>query len=461
MAAYPALEDTPGSGWVSSKKPCSCVETLPACPCADISSDRSAIIILELDALFRADPDIDEYAFLPRDALNSQYFCTPEAHKLAISSSVAKALFKSGRTKLMGPLMTEAEIRSATRAVLLVNGDCHTTWNARKRLVTASTTEFEPILSEIALCTLIFSARPKSTHAWSHRRWVCLKARSMFELGLHKDQEASFWQRELACCEDVVRKHPKNYWAWSHRLIVCSRLSPQELMDELTWAEAFVARSLSDHSAAHHCEQIIITCLRYSRVRDSGFTQATAERLLELRLHTVIQLVRDFPGNEALWMHLRGLVSIAFEFNLEIESSNVTDALASLNTFLSRLLDGPLQTGNEEVLADHHLISTLPLLVLVALATSSSIMFGPPSAWSGEAQRKHAASFGVHVCRVASKHPITASLSTELCNLGRSLQVWDGQSAPILALFGPAFGGAEVPSSAAGSQPACRVDGLL
>ena len=303
-------------------------------------------LVAELDAEFAASGivEVDEYALLHPDAMPGASFFTFEPGKLAISTAAAKPLFRQAAELLKAsdaaaaaaaaaatgsrataactttsaaatstdvrspplppPPTTQAALRtlSASRALLLVSGDCYSAWNARKRAVEAILAEVAAdeeatedagmcqvdddiggggggggggrndavagmelrhrdqrqthrerlralVEAEVSLTTLVFSARPKATTAWAHRRWTCRVAAAQLFVqfssrgvgvegggpdgsngggggggGGCADQlhryvdEAAFWARELAVCGDVAAKHPKNYFAWTHRL---------------------------------------------------------------------------------------------------------------------------------------------------------------------------------------------------------------------------------------------------
>ncbi len=59
-----------------------------------------------------------------------------EHHKLAISAAAVKPLFREAHAAFQAAA-AGAEVVDATRALLLVNPDVYTAWNARKRLVVA------------------------------------------------------------------------------------------------------------------------------------------------------------------------------------------------------------------------------------------------------------------------------------------------------------------------------------
>jgi len=274
----------------------------------------AAGLIEQLQREFDAsDVVIDEYAMVPPEVIDGASFVRPEASKLAISSSLAKSLFKEASLHLKSWLKAESDgaansysresqalTLAATRALLLVSGDHCTAWNLRKRMVAWSKTsnpnqtpaQLLALLElEVHLTTLVFSVRPKATSAWAHRKWVCRLAADAFaacaataadsaagtdspvgnnasaksslafntRAAMPPSQAAAFWAREVDLCEALARKHPKNYFAWTHRLEVCCKhyTTAEALSTEASRAAAFLARSPSDRAAGHHNEQLL------------------------------------------------------------------------------------------------------------------------------------------------------------------------------------------------------------
>lgn len=63
-----------------------------------------------------------------------------ESHKLAISAAAVKPLFRQAHAAFQQQQQQHAAgLIDVTRALLLVNPDVYTAWNARKRLIAAGT----------------------------------------------------------------------------------------------------------------------------------------------------------------------------------------------------------------------------------------------------------------------------------------------------------------------------------
>jgi hypothetical protein len=164
--------DEPGSGWTAKPNRCSCC--FPDIPSASLEP-LPPCLVHQLSEHF-SDPNvvINEYAFLHPDLMNGELILRPEPTKLAISSTISKEMFKQAKMMLING--TAADKMNATRAMLLISGDCYTAWNVRK----ASLQELYAVedynnmsrmlRAELELVSLVFSFRAKSTNAWAHRR---------------------------------------------------------------------------------------------------------------------------------------------------------------------------------------------------------------------------------------------------------------------------------------------------
>lgn len=141
-------------------------------------------------------------------------------------------------------------------------------------------------------------------------RWIFSKAFDLFQSHqFPEDVVSRFWTNEYDCCEEVGRKHARNYFAWSYRIWVTRQL-PGQILTELTWANSFLSRNVSDRSAAHYCEQVLTLC-----------TDSTLmENLIVQQVEQGWRLIEALPGHEALWQHLRVLMRIYFDRIVSVES---------------------------------------------------------------------------------------------------------------------------------------------
>lgn len=300
----------PGFGWSARagekrSEQCSCC--FPDIP-AMSSTPLSTCLVHQLSEHF-SDPGVilNEYAFLHPDSMNGELFFRPEPTKLAIASSVSKEMFKQAKIIIRDKSSPE-DVLNATRAMLLISGDCYTAWNVRKAMIQESTCEdsLDSINKELQLVSLVFSFRSKASNAWAHRRWVCSKAFVLFRSSRQSEVASAFWDNEYECCEEVAKRHTRNYFAWSHRIWISRQLPLSRQQQELNWVNHFLSRNVSDRSAAHYCEQLTVLCI-------STLTPSERCVVIETQLQYGWVLIDRLPGHEALWQHMRVLVRIYLE----------------------------------------------------------------------------------------------------------------------------------------------------
>ena len=270
-----------------------------------------------LDAVFEADPDIDELGVLmlgpnadsakagcrrenaakisARDA-----FILPEPHKLGIASWCLRALFQAAKSRFerfndisCRSQVTSEQILSATRALLLLHPSSYTVWNARKATrkerfadkvsggISHDLINSE-IIREIAFVDLVFSKHPKIAEAWEHRKW-CVRelvgstsGSNKVDKSLHRKKQKEktlieFLSHEVEMCELIARRYPKNYYAWSHRQFVCVHfVSSSHLIDEMHRSQKWCERNVSDHSGFHHRQFLWMLLLDLSEICGSS-----------------------------------------------------------------------------------------------------------------------------------------------------------------------------------------------
>ena len=368
----------------------------------DSTSTRRAkptTLLADLDDIFKAESEgFDEYALLHPDLMGGSSFLRPEVGKLAISTAVAKDLYKEARAKME----TGSDILASTRAMLLINGDNYSAWNVRKRVLTQATLTLASLEGEIQFTTLVFSVRHKSTNAWSHRRWACRAAELMFKSHL-EESPTSFWARELEVCEAVAERHPKNYFAWTHRLAICRLLDKESIELEVNRSNEFLRRHVSDRSAAHHCEQLLSLRL--------GRSSSLREQLEfgELQLEFGATLAETLPGHETLWHHLRTCMRIFLSIEkgpLRCEDPGILSRACSLISSSAHHDKDEPQEDKYELIGSIGSHGTTPMYLIISrhLGLASRVMHGPAPSWGDEAtQRRCAAAFAFDVCVHCSK----------------------------------------------------------
>eukprot|EP00299_Pterocystis_sp_00344_P017563 c8799_g1_i1.p1 GENE.c8799_g1_i1~~c8799_g1_i1.p1 ORF type:complete len:445 (-),score=125.30 c8799_g1_i1:31-1284(-) len=327
--------------------------------------DQGKEYIRTLDELFVANPDIDEagFVFYQDDAgelfvennkLAIAFSCTFEMYAAAtdIIRTTNQVLHELGRVSANVRSKVIANAISATRALLLLNGDNYTAWAVRKFLLR---TERLELSKEIKFIDLVQTKHPKSCEAWAHRQWV-LSRIPIQSIDL---------SREFQVSREAAEKHPKNYYAWTHSNLLIQKTDIDTLFAELRNTAEWLNLHVSDHAGLHN-RQIVLdtiaqrlptgTChaLSISQFLISGTTIGSANTIappqtrLELWTHEFdvnTDLVLRYPGHEALWCHRRFLwvrwlelvQTIKFEkiveANLNEEASVIDDELFHVANF--------------------------------------------------------------------------------------------------------------------------------
>eukprot|EP00752_Nemacystus_decipiens_P004469 g4081.t1 len=241
---------------------------------------------------------------------------------------------------------------SVTRALLLVNADHGSAWNARKEVAVDG---LWSIAQEMKLLNLIFTKHAKSPNAWAHRRWcwrnnkngrTTVDAAEEIADGLqHMRQQGRLWQpldvgEELRVCQRVAELYPKNYYAWTQRSWVVLRvvggnfrgvdagagagagagdgskvvrheagegedstpsmtLAEELLRSEVSFVDKWLTSHVSDHSALNHRKNVVSALVAISSVNQSRLD------VLEKERSSNSKLLRDYPGHESLWCYRR------------------------------------------------------------------------------------------------------------------------------------------------------------
>ena len=169
--------------------------------------------------------------------------------------------------------------RHAAAAILLVVGEHHTAWNARRQALLASGASWHK--HELLFVQAVLSLHPKSFAAWSYKRWVLQHAAGTCQVpkadahllgDLMKEDGAAAaplglgcspsplgsrllaalgqhcGEVEMQCTEALILRDDNNYHAWAHRsarvlplsLIYGSKKSPSlRLVIRLAMVQAF------------------------------------------------------------------------------------------------------------------------------------------------------------------------------------------------------------------------------
>lgn len=240
----------------------------------------------ELNDLIDSDPAIDEIGLIPCEDDHPPFSLAD--HKLAIAFHAVPRLYAYALERL---LERGSDRVRATRTVLLVNADCLTAWNERKRLVAEGA--LAPA-DEVRFTALVFSKHPKCVEGWAHRRWAIAK-------GAPLDPAV-----ELAVATRVAEIYPKNYYAWTHRQWAVARSENVELvLGELDSIRRWIVVNVSDYCGLHHRQFLIRRILALAPI--------SANEVVGREFAFATDLITRYPGHEALWCHRRMVFAIWLE----------------------------------------------------------------------------------------------------------------------------------------------------
>ena len=257
-------------------------------------------------------------------------------------------------------------VQRSTRALLLINADNATAWNARKRLLSvvsasssasasavsatepttgpaavtaAPSTSTAPLLAELSFLSFLFSKHPKSAEAWAHRRWTAQRligsaVQGEVRSGWQDDTGAiallALLRSELAVVEMTAERYPKNYHAWLYRQWIVQQVDtqrqqtsthsdtdahtqkaggPQRWLDVLGEEKrrigAWNESHMSDHSGWHYRSFLTDRMLAAPSLHTSPLSLLTAE----LSYLSSLQLL--YPAHESAWAYRRYILHAA------------------------------------------------------------------------------------------------------------------------------------------------------
>jgi len=367
-------------------------------------------LLSDLISAFRRDPLIDEYDVLPvpEPKHNKSPFILQE-HKLGVEAWAVKVLLKYCINRLIGwrqkltelKFLDPIEICNLSRAILLFNPDNYTAWNIRKELIENCALS---ISADLSFGTLVLTKHPKSPETFIHRRWLfhqlldhCLSSSSgsnsscsmaaalsdtvnmdtidvdvnaepgpSLHLGGAFSLESSrllkvHSQTELELCGRAAGKYPSNYHAWSHRIWIiqhCFNCSVQILLNELKATEGWSSSHISDYSGFHF-RQFLLRELHFqhqpkhlqSKQDQPSSPLCSPLHLCKEEMNFVLDLIKSFPGHEALWCHRRSIFQLMMSLDLLTEQASHVLSLSENNDSLNSI-----ETDNLDKLRYTHLV---------------------------------------------------------------------------------------------------------
>ena len=240
------------------------------------------------------------------------------------------------------PAALRLSLLRCTRALLLINADNHTAWNARKRCLdclypeqtptaaaaASASSSSRPLLAELSFLSLVMSKHPKSSEAWSHRRWALLQ---LLRISRRLQPRASgpllqLLRGELGAAARAAQAHPKNYLAWCHRAFALSLVAQPEqqaeeggsgaeaalLREELVGISRWTDSHLSDHSGFHYRALVLSRLLPAASPPSCSAACPRSSQpppsLLLSELSSLSELQSLYPGHESCWAYRRFLL---------------------------------------------------------------------------------------------------------------------------------------------------------
>ncbi|GBN17251.1 Protein prenyltransferase alpha subunit repeat-containing protein 1 [Araneus ventricosus] len=285
----------------------------------DVLAER---ILLDLRNTFKKDPLIDEFDVLPvHESVSNKCPVIHVDHKIALEDWCVKHVYVYAYSKFFAwrkkPYKIDPEcFLTWTSAILLINPEVETVWNARKEFVCQNLLLPE---NELKFSELVLSRKPKSSPVYAHRKWVLLE---WFRGKISPCSLQQVVDHEFRLCSRVANLYPNNYYAWCHRswLIKEMCLNCHKIVsEELTCMEQWVSTHVSDHCGFHY-RQYLLSC--YSgedegtvacplHVTDdicSPKQTALFVPVLRQEMSLLCNLQAAYLGHETLWYHRRFLI---------------------------------------------------------------------------------------------------------------------------------------------------------
>lgn len=242
-----------------------------------------------------------------------------QGHKLGLAFWCLAQLYQSSFQLFQQAIEQNnwEQIMKCSRALLIINGDCFSAWNTRRKVLLLSTT-IKMIEDEFKFTSMIATKHPKSSELWFHRRWLL---HQLVKLNNNNNVLLSgeMVKKEMQFCTRMSVLYPRNYYAWTYRKIameqfVCQQqqqqqqqqqLMKQVLEEELHEMNQFMRKNISDYSCMHFIQyllqQLLLLLFKQSNSNNSG------KYLLIHQLFWNQIFLYYYPGHEALWCHRRWL----------------------------------------------------------------------------------------------------------------------------------------------------------
>lgn len=328
-------------------------------------------ILCDISAVFRRDPDIDEFDIIPVLDAQNKSPVIHEGHKFALEAWCVKHLFYYCYNKLLEwkeqkKKADTSTVLQWTVGILLTNPDVQMVWNLRKEMIISG--KLLP-KDDLKFTAIVLSRKPKCADIFVQRKWLLL---NLFKNNrFSHEHKNEILQTEFEICKLAANKYPNNYYAWSYRIWIIQTLinaSHELLHKELESNEEWISCHVSEHSGLQYRQFLLdqlaaksdkraendaedgicssdnhITSIKSSAENGKETnanhllhsdetviqTVPSISKLLHKELELVTGLLLIFEGHEALWYHRR---YILYAMNREglLQCNSISSSVGSL-----------------------------------------------------------------------------------------------------------------------------------
>ena len=203
-------------------------------------------------------------------------------------------------------------------------------WNIRKKLIANNHLDEE---REMDFTALVLTRKQKTGQAFTQRQFVWKRWQSRDEWQLPR------LEKDLSLCAKAADRYPNNYHAWNHRAWVVGLVMEEFLLrSELEFSSSWIQTHVSDHSGVNYREHLLLSV--------KSVLPAEFAKFVERDLRLCSELIKMFPGHEALWNFRRFLVKSSHTSGV-----NRNELIAKERCFCADVLGD----SDQKRLADKHL----------------------------------------------------------------------------------------------------------
>ncbi|XP_073989939.1 protein prenyltransferase alpha subunit repeat-containing protein tempura [Rhodnius prolixus] len=299
-------------------------------------------ILSDIEATFKKDPRLKSFEILPVPTNQNKSPVYHVEHCLGLESWCVPHVYCHAYQNVMSLRQNKNKAKDYSRlntllmGALIINPAIHTFWNMRRDLI--NTRKLDPYF-ELHFTSVILTRKPKTPDIFSHRKWILNKILQ------DSTEDTPVLVNEMHICELAADRYSNNYHAWTHRLWCLSKgIQINHISfyhQELVWSRAWVMQHVSDYSGIQYRQQLLTKIM--ASATENVFTYddlivlhdenedvinnfVKLWHIIDLNMHVQTipltlklsilelsfnnELIRNFPGHEALWYHRR------FVFNM-------------------------------------------------------------------------------------------------------------------------------------------------